>query len=92
MISPDDHLADNLPAVQAVVVDDHPLFRRGMVQLLKETSGFRVLADFDNARDYIDQLDQYDADLLLLDLQMPDISGLDALKKIRNWALRCASL
>ncbi|MBL36317.1 MAG: DNA-binding response regulator [Oceanospirillaceae bacterium] len=84
--SPDIHtttVASAEPTIHAVVVDDHPLFRRGLVQLLKETPGFRVLADFDNAHDYIAQLDQYDAELLLLDLQMPDISGLEALKQIR---------
>jgi len=74
---------DNQPVTRAVVVDDHPLFRKGIVQLLKETAGFRVLADFDSALDYIDEMDNYDAQLLLLDLQMPDISGLEALKKIR---------
>ncbi len=69
--------------IHAVVVDDHPLFRRGVVQLLKETPGFRVLADFDSALDYFDHIDELPAELLLLDLQMPDISGLDVLRRIK---------
>ncbi len=40
--------------IHAVVVDDHPLFRRGVVQLLKESPGFRVIADFDSALDYLE--------------------------------------
>ncbi|MDK2778460.1 MAG: response regulator [Pseudomonadota bacterium] len=71
------------PTIHAVVVDDHPLFRRGVVQLLKESPGFRVLADFDSALDYFDHIDELPAELLLLDLQMPDISGLDVLRRIK---------
>lgn len=71
------------PSVQVVVVDDHPLFRKGLVQLLKESPGFRVLADFDRASDFLDELENIPADLLLLDLQMPGVSGLDVLRRIK---------
>lgn len=70
-------------SVQVVVVDDHPLFRKGLVQLLKESPGFRVLADFDRASDFLDELENIPADLLLLDLQMPGVSGLDVLRRIK---------
>lgn len=69
--------------VHVVVVDDHPLFRRGIVQLLKESPGFRVLADFDRASDFLDQIDTLPARLLLLDLQMPEVSGLDVLRQVK---------
>ncbi len=77
--------ADTNPenTIHTVIVDDHPLFRRGMVQLLKESPGFRVLADFDSALEYFDHTEELPADLLLLDLQMPDISGLDVLRRIK---------
>lgn len=70
-------------SIHTVIVDDHPLFRRGMVQLLKESPGFRVLADFDSALDYLEHIQELPADLLLLDLQMPDISGLDVLRRVK---------
>lgn len=76
-------LLSTAPSVQVVVVDDHPLFRKGLVQLLKESPGFRVLADFDRASDFLDELENIPADLLLLDLQMPGVSGLDVLRRIK---------
>ena len=69
--------------VHVVVVDDHPLFRKGLVQLLKESPGFRVLADFDNAAAFLDDMENIAAELLLLDLQMPGVSGLDVLRRIK---------
>lgn len=80
-MSPTDTPPDT--TIHTIIVDDHPLFRRGMVQLLKESPGFRVLADFDSALDYFEQIQDLPADLLLLDLQMPDISGLDVLRRVK---------
>jgi two-component system nitrate/nitrite response regulator NarL len=79
---------NNTSAAKIIVVDDHPLFRRGVVDLLNRSEWFSVLADFSSAT----MLDAYLAELtlkesmpdfLLLDLQMPDMSGLEALKKIK---------
>ncbi len=80
-MSPTDTPPDT--TIHTIIVDDHPLFRRGMVQLLKESPGFRVLADFDSALDYFEHIQDLPADLLLLDLQMPDISGLDVLRRVK---------
>lgn len=68
---------------RVIVVDDHPLFRRGVVELLNESGLFEVLDDFDDGYKLLDVLPESKADLLLLDLHMPEISGLDLLKKIK---------
>ncbi|MBR7888239.1 response regulator transcription factor [Marinomonas sp. A79] len=77
-------------ASQVVVVDDHPLFRRGIVALLNDSPAFRVIADFDNGHDFLDTMASLTIDLLLLDLHMPKLSGLVLLKeaKARNNALK----
>jgi two-component system nitrate/nitrite response regulator NarL len=71
-----------------IVVDDHPLFRRGVVSLLNSSKFFNVQADFSSAMlldDYLakSMIKNSIPDLLLLDLQMPDMSGLEALKQIK---------
>ena len=69
---------------RVVVVDDHPLFRRGVVELLNESDGFDVIADFDNAQSAITQLDALYPSLALIDLHMPEICGLELLRTIKS--------
>ncbi|WP_067866904.1 response regulator [Neptuniibacter marinus] len=72
------------PTHSVIVVDDHPLFRRGVVELLNDSEQFNVIAEFDGATDLLEQLDDLYPDILLLDLQMPETSGLDILQLIRK--------
>ncbi|MBD5772552.1 response regulator [Marinomonas colpomeniae] len=72
-----------LPSSDVIVVDDHPLFRRGIVDLLNRSEAFNVIADFSSATSLNAFLESSSPHLLLLDLQMPDMSGLDALKQIK---------
>ncbi len=71
------------PGARVVLVDDHPLFRRGVAELLSDSGHFQVLAEFDAAEALLPQLPQLQPDLILLDLQMPETSGLDLLPRIK---------
>ncbi len=66
-----------------VIVDDHPLFRRGLIQLLNTVSSFNLVGEAANGRDGIELVKRLRPDLLLLDLNMKDMSGLDVLKVIK---------
>ncbi|WP_221794076.1 response regulator [Oceanobacter mangrovi] len=68
---------------RVMVVDDHPLFRRGVVQLLNDSPQFEVVADMEDGRALIGLLQQQQPELVLLDLNMPQISGLELLQAIR---------
>jgi two-component system nitrate/nitrite response regulator NarL len=72
------------PPISVVVVDDHPLFRRGVVELLNDSDDMQVIAEYENAEELLKHLDLTYPDLLLLDLQMPDQSGLELLQHIRE--------
>jgi two-component system nitrate/nitrite response regulator NarL len=66
-----------------VLVDDHPLFRRGVAELLNDSGRFKVLADFDSAEALLPRLDNLSPALILLDLQMPGTNGLTLLERIK---------
>lgn len=67
-----------------IIVDDHPLFRRGVVELLNDSGEFRVIADFESGQQLLDSLPELQADLLLLDMHMPELSGLGLLKQLKQ--------
>ena len=68
---------------RVVLVDDHPLFRRGVAQLLSESQRFDMLEEFGNAEELLQNLERLDPELLLIDLQMPGTSGLSLLEQIK---------
>ncbi|GGB85331.1 DNA-binding response regulator [Marinobacterium zhoushanense] len=72
------------PVANVVLVDDHPLFRRGVADLLNESGRFRVLADFDCAAALLGELDQLQPDLALIDMHMPGEDGLSLLIQLKS--------
>lgn len=73
------------PARQTVIlVDDHPLFRKGLIQLLQTISDFEVVGEASNGKEGIALAKSVKPDLLLLDLNMKDMSGLEVLKQLKS--------
>jgi two-component system, NarL family, nitrate/nitrite response regulator NarL len=66
-----------------VIVDDHPLFRRGLTQLLNTLPHFTLLGEASCGKEGIELVKRCHPDLLLLDLNMKDMSGLDVLKSLK---------
>jgi DNA-binding NarL/FixJ family response regulator len=64
-----------------MVVDDHELFRGGLVGLLEER-GIRVVAEAAMAREALEMLDERNPDVILMDLNMPGMSGVEALQRL----------
>ncbi len=69
---------------QVMIVDDHPLMRRGVRQLLELDSGFEVVAEAGDGASAIDLANRLDIDVILLDLNMKGMSGLDTLNALRR--------
>jgi len=69
---------------QVVIVDDHPLFRRGLIQLLQTLPHFRLVGEASCGKDGIALVTRLRPDLLLLDLNMKDMSGLEVLKAVKR--------
>jgi two-component system nitrate/nitrite response regulator NarL len=69
---------------RVLVIDDHPLLRRGVCQLLALVEGFTVVGEAASGREGIDLARQLDPDLILLDLNMKGINGLETLRTMRD--------
>jgi two-component system, LytTR family, response regulator len=68
--------------IRAAIVDDEPLARRRIRNLLTEAPDVKVIAEFANGKDAIESLEESPPDLLFLDIQMPEIDGFDVLQAI----------
>ena len=66
-----------------LVVDDHPLMRKGIVQLLALEENMEVTGEASNGTDAVALAKESEPDLILLDLNMKGLSGLDTLKALR---------
>ncbi|MCW8348602.1 response regulator [Vibrio sp. ZSDZ65] len=69
---------------KVLLVDDHPLMRRGIGQLLSFEDEFDVIAEASNGADAVAMAKEHNPDLILLDLNMKGMSGLDTLKALRE--------
>ncbi|SFG78289.1 two-component system response regulator NarL [Neptunomonas qingdaonensis] len=67
-----------------LLIDDHPLLRKGVKQLIELDEELRVIAEASNAIDGIKAAKETEPDLILLDLNMPNINGIEALKMLRD--------
>src|SRR5215470_12500465 len=71
-------------AIRILAVDDHPLFRNGIAALLACQPDMDLVAEASNGREAIQQFRAHRPDITLMDLQMPEMSGLEALIAIRG--------
>lgn len=65
-----------------IIVDDHPLVRKGLVETLKSEQGFEVVAEFERAEDSETAVQKYHPDLLIVDISLPGISGIELVKNL----------
>lgn len=69
--------------IRILIADDHAVVREGLKQFLAETPGFEIGGEAGNAREALAKVREGRWDLVLLDISMPDKSGIDVLKEIK---------
>ena len=69
--------------IRILVVDDHPLLRQGIAGLVGDQPDMSLVAEASNGREAIVQFRAHRPDVTLMDLQMPEMNGLDAIAAIR---------
>jgi two-component system invasion response regulator UvrY len=73
-----------MASTRVAVVDDHELVRIGLKQIIEAESDFSWVGDAATGREALDMLRSKPCDVLLLDLSLPDMSGLDVLRRIKS--------
>src|SRR3974377_1195619 len=77
-------MSEGAVKIRVLVVDDHPLVREGIPRQIELESDMTLVAEASNGREAIQQFREHRPDITLMDLQMPEMGGLDALVAIRN--------
>ena len=72
--------------IRILVVDDHPLLRDGIAALVEGQEDMELVGQAANGRDGIEQFRRHAPDITLMDLQMPDKNGIEAITAIRQAA------
>jgi len=70
--------------IRVFSVDDHPLMHEGLAMVIKNQPDMLLVAEASNGRDAIQRFRQHKPDVTLMDLRLPDVSGIDAMIAIRT--------
>jgi two-component system nitrate/nitrite response regulator NarL len=71
-----------------LIADDHPIFRRGVLDIIEENQQFHVIAEVDDGEKALLALSNTQPAIAILDIAMPVIDGLDVLAKTYHWSSR----
>jgi DNA-binding NarL/FixJ family response regulator len=69
--------------IKLLLYEDNPQLREGLTMLINGSDGFEVLAAFKNCDSIIDEVEAFDPDVILMDIDMPGVNGIEGLKRVR---------
>jgi len=75
-------------SVRIVIADDHKLMREGLSSLLSQQAGIRVVGQATNGREAVQLAEREDPDVVVMDVSMPDLNGIDATRQIVSRSAR----
>lgn len=73
-----------MSAIRVMIADDHSLIREGLKQLLEFDGSIKVVGEAANGVECLENLGKYDPEVLLLDINMPEMNGIEVLKKLKE--------
>jgi DNA-binding NarL/FixJ family response regulator len=78
--------------IRLLIVDDHPVVRDGLRGLFAGEEGFEVVAEAENGADAVARAKAYDPDVVLMDLRMPEMDGVSAIRALATAQVRARVL
>ncbi len=84
--------AESMKPIRIVIIEDDPVSRNMLVAALQEETGCTVVAEFTEGRAAISALPHLSPDMVLVDLGLPDISGIDVIRKLKAADAHCDAL
>jgi DNA-binding NarL/FixJ family response regulator len=70
-------------SARIMIVDDHPIVRRGLVQLIQQEPGFKVVKEVESSSEAMRSLREELPDLVIVDLSLRDINGIELIKQVK---------
>lgn len=70
--------------IRVMLVDDHRIVREGLAYMLADVEGIELVGEADGGGEFLEVLDQIDPDVVLLDVHMPTMSGLEVLERLQG--------
>lgn len=70
--------------INILLADDHSIVRDGIKTLLEDEIGFKIVAEANTGEEAVDACQNYDIDLIIMDINMPEMDGIEATEKIKE--------
>lgn len=70
--------------IKIIIVDDHPVVRRGLKQIINEEPDIKVTGEAENAQETINLIRRTECDAVVLDISLPGMSGIDLMKQLKQ--------
>ncbi len=70
--------------IRIVIADDHPIFRKGLIDIIKENSQFEILSEAFDGEQASSYLQTYKPDIAILDINMPKMTGFDVVRILKD--------
>lgn len=76
-------MAESKP-IRIIIADDHKLFRSGIISLLEDVEEILIVSEVETGKDLIDKYSEVNPDVILVDISMPGINGIETIKAIKK--------